>query len=48
MATFLAFRLPKRLHHAVQTSETGGSRPTSFQLLFHRLANSSRTDEKID
>ena len=48
MATFLAFRVPKRLHHTFQPNETWISRATPFQELFNRLADSVPNDEKID
>jgi len=48
MATFLAFRVPKRLHHTVQPNETWVTRATAFQALINRLADSSLGDEKAD
>lgn len=44
MATFLAFRIPKRLHHQVQPNEAWVSRASSFQQLFNRLAESTLDD----
>lgn len=41
MATFLAFRIPKRLHHQVQPNEAWVTRAQSFQQLFNRLADST-------
>lgn len=46
MATFLAFRIPKRLHHQVQPNEAWVSRATSFQQLFNRLASSPLGEER--
>ncbi|MFN8611414.1 MAG: hypothetical protein U0931_27965 [Vulcanimicrobiota bacterium] len=40
MATFLAFRVPKRFHHQIQPNEAWANRAHSFQELFNRLAGS--------
>jgi len=48
MATFLAFRVPKRLHHTVQPNETWVSRATAFQELFNRLADSIPSEDRQD
>jgi hypothetical protein len=47
MATFLAFRIPKRLHHQVQPNEAWVTRALTFQQLFNRLADST-TEETRD
>lgn len=48
MATFLAFRIPKRLHHRVQPSEAWASRASSFQQLFNRLADSRPGGDEVE
>lgn len=46
MATFLAFRVPKRLHHQSLPNEAWGSRADSFQQLFNRLAESASDESR--
>lgn len=48
MATFLAFRIPKRLHHQQLPNEAWVSRATSFQQLFNRLAESTSDEGRGD
>lgn len=40
MATFLAFRIPKRFHHQAQPNEAWITRARSFQQLFNQLVES--------